>query len=80
MTFRCDRRGRSIRAHTERRLGYVFRAAKERDFTETIMTLAGVSLFVIADITNRLTDFLSSDALLGFTLVQITDCDNHGSP
>lgn len=23
MTFRCDRRGRSIRAHTERRLGYV---------------------------------------------------------
>ena len=28
---------------------------------------------------DRLTEFLSFDALLGFTLVQITACDNHGS-
>jgi hypothetical protein len=40
-----------------RRLGYVpmlfdFEKPKDKDFTETIMTLAGLSLFIIADITN----------------------------
>jgi len=40
-----------------RRLGYLpmvfdFDRPTDRDFTETIMTLAGMSLFVIADITN----------------------------
>jgi len=29
-----------------------FESPKDRDFTETIMTLAGMSCFVIADITN----------------------------
>jgi hypothetical protein len=40
-----------------RRLGYVpmlfdFEKPTDKDFTETIMTLAGLSLFIIADITN----------------------------
>ena len=40
-----------------RRLGYLpivfdFERPVERDFTETVMVLAGISLFVIADITN----------------------------
>jgi uncharacterized protein YjbI with pentapeptide repeats len=43
--------------HELRRLGYLpmvfdFDRPTDRDFTETIMTLGGMSLFVIADITN----------------------------
>ena len=43
--------------HELRRLGYLpmvfdFDRPTDRDFTETIVTLAGMSLFVIADITN----------------------------
>jgi uncharacterized protein YjbI with pentapeptide repeats len=43
--------------HELRRLGYLpmvfdFERPTDRDFTETIVTLAGMSLFVIADITN----------------------------
>jgi uncharacterized protein YjbI with pentapeptide repeats len=41
-----------LRRHNLLPIIFDFERAKSRDFTETIKTLAGISLFVIADITN----------------------------
>ena len=68
-----------------RRLGYLpmvfdFDRPTDRDFTETIMTLAGMSLFVIADITNPRSSPLKLQAIVPNYMIPFVPIIHEGEP
>src|SRR5262249_30368466 len=68
-----------------RELGYLpmmfdFERAKEKDFTETIKILAGLSLFVIADITNPKSAPLELQATVPDYMIPFVPIIHEGEP
>lgn len=57
-----------------------FEKSRERDFTETIMTLAGLSLFVIADITNPKSSPLELHATVPNYMIPFVPIVQDGEP